>query len=101
MLDGVTVADLDDPVRQQLQMPAGLNGALVARVSRESNAAEAGLRPNDLIVEINRQPVNNSDEAVRLCKAARSGQILVKVWRRFGDFAGTRYLSVDNTKHTK
>ena len=101
MLDGVTVADVDARVRQQLRIPSGLGGAIVTGVSQESNANDAGLRPNDVIVEINRQPVNNSDEAVRLCKAARSGQILVKVWRRFGNFAGTRWLSVDNTKHTK
>jgi len=28
---------------------------------------------------------------VRLCRAARGEQILVKVWRRIGDFSGTRY----------
>jgi hypothetical protein len=38
---------------------------------------------------------------VRLCRAARDEQILVKVWRRMGEMAGTRYLSVDNTKRAK
>ena len=100
-LDGVTVADLEPQVRSQLRVPANVHGALVAEVDPASNSAEAGLRPNDLIVEINRQPVSNSEDAVRLGKAARGEQILVKIWRRLGDFGGTRYLSVNNTKHAK
>ena len=102
-LDGVTVADLEPEVRQQLRVPASVHGALVTEVSQDSNSAEAGLQPNDLIVEINRQPVANSEDAVRLCRAARGEQILVKIWRRYGpgNFAGTRYLSVDNTKRAK
>jgi serine protease Do len=100
-LDGVTVADLNAQVRQQLRVPTDLNGAIVTDVDGDSNSAAAGLAPNDIIVEINRQPVAGSDDAVRLCKAAKGGQILVKVWRRSGDFAGTRFISVDNTKRVK
>jgi serine protease Do len=100
-LDGVTVADLDPQVRDQLHVPEGINGALVTEVSSDSNSADAGLQPNDLLVEINRQPVSSADDAVRLCKAARGEHILVKVWRRNGSYAGTRFLSVDNTKRAK
>jgi serine protease Do len=100
-LDGVTVADLNADIRQQLRLPDNVNGALVTDVASDSNSADAGLQPNDVIVEINRQPVSDSDDAVRLCKAARGEQILVKVWRRMGEFAGTRFLSVDNTKRPK
>jgi serine protease Do len=100
-LDGVTVADLEPPVRDQLHVPADVTGALVTEVSPDSNSADAHLMVNDLIVEINRQPVTGADDAVRLCKAARGEHILVKIWRRNGDFAGTRYLSVDNTKRAK
>ena len=97
-LDGVTVADLEPQVREQLRVPAAVNGAFVSDVSSDSNSADAGLLVNDLIVEINHQPVASADDAVRLCKAARGEHILVKVWRRAGNYAGTRFLSVDNTK---
>ncbi|HAO77538.1 MAG TPA: peptidase S1 [Verrucomicrobia subdivision 3 bacterium] len=100
-LDGVTVADLDPQIRSLLRVPASVQGAIVTDVDSESNSADAGLQRNDLIIEINRQPVTGSDDAVRLCKAAKDDQILVKVWRRLGGFAGTRYLSVDNTKRPK
>ncbi|HEY2328341.1 MAG TPA: PDZ domain-containing protein, partial [Verrucomicrobiae bacterium] len=100
-LDGVKVADLNAQVRQQLRVPDGLNGTIVTDVDSSSNSAEAGLLANDIIVEINRQPVAGSDDAVRLCRAAKGGQILVKVWRRAGDLAGTRFISVDNTRRVK
>ena len=101
MLDGVKVADMDERFREQFQVPSALNGAIVSEVSQASNAADAGLRPYDLILEINRQPVGKRDDAIRLCKNARTGQMLIKIWRRSGDAASTRYLSVDNTRHTK
>jgi len=97
-LDGVTVADLETHVRQELLLPDDVHGALVTEVENDSNSADAGLQPNDIIVEINRQPVNDSDDAVRLCKSARGDRILVKVWRGRGFNGGTLYLSVDNTK---
>jgi serine protease Do len=100
-LDGVTVGDLDAQIRQQLRVPTTLRGAIVTEVRSDSNSANAGLQPRDVIVEINRQPVTSSDDAVRFCQAARGEQILVKVWRRLGDSAGTRYLSVENTRHAQ
>jgi serine protease Do len=97
-LDGVTVEDLDQQVRQELKAPENLQGAVVADVDENSNSAEAGLQKGDVIVEINRQPVTSADDAVKLCKQAKGDEILLKVWHRAGDTSGTRYLSVDNTK---
>ena len=104
-LDGVTVADLDQQARQQLQLPDNIQGVVVTDVDQDSNSAEAGLQPNDVIVEINRHPVNNADKAVELCKQARGNQILLKICRRVGNMAAmhylTRYLSVDITANAK
>ena len=100
-LDGVTVQDLNQGIRQQLKVPDDIRGALVTDVDRDSNSAESGLQHGDMIVEVNRQPVNNADDAVKLCRQAKGDQILLKFWRRTGDLAGTHYLSVDNTKQGK
>ncbi len=97
-LDGVTVTDLDRDVRQELKIPDSVQGAIVTDVDQDSSAANDGLQKGDVIVEINRHPVSDADSAVKLCKQAKGVQILVKVWRRNGDMAGTRFLSVDNTK---
>jgi serine protease Do len=98
-LDGVTVDDLNPDARQQLQVPDNVKGAIVTDVSQDSNAADAGLHPNDVIVEINHHPVAGTQDAVNLCEQARGRRILVKIWRRGDDgLAGTHFLSVDNTK---
>jgi serine protease Do len=97
-LNGVTVQDLNQGVRQQLDIPDDIQGALMITVDQDSNSAGAGLQRGDVIVEINRQPVRNAADAVRLGRQAKGDQILLRVWRRDGDFAGTHYLTVNNTR---
>ncbi len=95
-LNGVTVQDLNPGVRQQLGVPDDIQGALMIEVNRDSNSAEAGLQRGDVILEINRQPVKNAADAVRLGRQAKGDQILLRIWRRSGDSAGTHYLTVNN-----
>jgi serine protease Do len=97
-LAGVTVNDLEPEVRRQLGMTPGTQGALVSNVEPASNSAVAGLQYGDVIMEIDRQPVSNSSDAVRLGRQAKGDQILLKIWRRQDNLAGTYYLSVDNTR---
>jgi serine protease Do len=96
-LNGVTVADLSPQIRGRLDFPDNLQGVMVTDVDPDSNAADAGLQRNDIIVEINQHPVPNAHTAVELYKQARGSQITLRIWRREGSLAGTRYLSVDNT----
>jgi serine protease Do len=63
-------------------------------VDEDSNAAEAGLQPGDVVVEINRQPVRNADDAVAMSEKAKGDRIRLRVWRG----GAMLYLSVDNTK---
>jgi len=98
-LDGVSVSDLDREARVGLRTPASLQGAVITEVSQSSNAAEAGLRRGDVIIEINRQPVHDAATAVKLCTDAKGKRILVRIWRREGEMDGTQWLSVDNTSH--
>ena len=100
-LDGVTVQDLDAQAREQLHIPDDVEGVVVTDVNGDSNSADAGIQRNDVLVEINHQAIKNAEQAVTVCKAAKGRRILVKVWHREGNFAATKYFSVDNTKHTK
>jgi serine protease Do len=99
-LDGVEVTDLDGRVRRQVDIPRNVQGALVSNVSQDSNAAEAGLRPGDVILEIDHHSVTSSDEAVQLAEKAKGDQILLRVWSRPAGRGpgGTKFLPVDNTK---
>jgi len=99
-LEGVGVTDIDQAARRQLNIPRTLRGALVAKVAASSNAAEAGLRQGDVILEINRQPVHSADDAVALSNKVKGGRGLLRVWSWAAGGAGTRYVVVDNS-HNK
>ena len=97
-LDGVEVTDIDASVRRQMEIPQRIQGALVTKVDPESNAAEAGLREGDVIVEINRQPVKDADTAVELSNKAKGDRVLLRVYSSEGGTGATRYLSVEAGK---
>ncbi len=90
-LSGVAVADLDQNTRSQANVPDNVKGAVITEVRPNSPAFEAGLRPGDVITEINKQSVKNADEAVKLTEKPAGAQTLVKLWSH----GGTRYLTVD------
>jgi serine protease Do len=90
-LDGVTVDDLDPRSRRQFNIPGQVRGALVVNVEPDSPAAAAGLRPGDVILEINRQRVTNADEAVRLSEQVKGNRVLLRVYSQ----GGSRFLVVE------
>jgi serine protease Do len=92
-LNGVTVADLDARARREMEVPANLKGVLVTEVEPDSPAFEAGLRPGDVILEINRQPVKSAEEAVRMTEDAKDKTTLLRVWNK-GD---SRFVVVDES----
>jgi serine protease Do len=93
-LNGVSVTDVDNRARQEFNLPANVRGAIVTEVDPDSAAAEAGLRTGDVIVEINRKPVKNAEEAVRLTERVDSKKTLLRVWRD----GGSRFVLVDESK---
>ncbi len=92
-LNGVGVGDLDQEARDQFHVPTEIKGAVVTQVDPDSAAANAGLKPGDVIEDINRHPVENADDAVRLTGKATSKQTLVHVWEN----GGSHYVVVDES----
>lgn len=92
-LNGVAVGELDAATREQLKLPRNVSGAVVKQVEPNSAAFESGLRPGDVIVEINRKPVGNADDAVKLTQNVKERRTLLRVWSN----GGTRYMVVDET----
>jgi serine protease Do len=93
--------DLDQRTRRQANIPNNIEGAVVSSVEPNSNAAEAGLRAGDVILEINRQKVKSADEAIALSEKAKPNEsILLVVWTPGRGFSGgsTRYIVVEPEK---
>jgi len=63
---GIAVQDLTEQHRKTHRIEDGLNGVIVANVAQLSPAAEAGLAPGDLILEINKHPVRSLVEYQKL-----------------------------------
>jgi serine protease Do len=90
VLDGVTVTDMDPSIRTHLKVPSHIAGAMVLRVDDESPAYAAGLRPGDIMQEINRQQVSNSQQAVDVSRKLRGQELLLRIWAD----GNSRFMSV-------
>jgi serine protease Do len=93
-LQGVGVTDLDSQARQQLSIPDNVKGAVVTEVAPNSASAEAGLKPGDVITEINHHRVASANDAVRLTEHVKDKTTLLHVWSK----DGSHYLVVDENK---
>lgn len=98
LLDGVELEDLDAETRRRHGVPARIRGALVTKIAEDSKAVEAGLRPGDVIVQVDKQMVKTVDEATELIAAAKGKRVVLLVFNLSGGLSGTRYLSVPTGK---
>ncbi len=78
-LRGVRLRALEDRDREQLGLSADASGVLVIEVASNSAAAEAGLRPGDVITEINRREVTKPEEAYAESSRSSGRPALVRV----------------------
>ena len=80
VLDGVTVADIDDTLRKELDIPEGTKGVVITNVDPDSPSAEVGLKRGDIVHEIDKHPVTTAKEAVDLSeKVKKEKKVLLRV----------------------
>ncbi len=80
-LDGLTLGEITPEARRSLHLPKELTaGAVVVEVERGSAAAKTGLRPGDVVIEVNRQKVSGVERFRELYTKA-TGRILLLVVR--------------------
>jgi serine protease Do len=83
---GLGLGDVTPDVRQQLQAPSDVKGAVIERVVPGSPADNAGLTPGDVIVSVDRHPTPSAADAQRALSSVPKGQdALVLVWSNGGN----------------
>jgi serine protease Do len=80
---GVTVRKLTPEMADRLDMPAG-KGVIVQDVKPNSFAEDVNLGRGDVILEINKQPVNSEEDFTRIESQLKSGQDVVFLVRPRG-----------------
>jgi serine protease Do len=83
---GLGLADVTPDVRQQLRASAQVKGAVVERVLPGSPADNAGLRPGDVIVGVNRHDMQSAADVKKALADIPKGQdALLLVWSNGGN----------------
>jgi serine protease Do len=76
-VDGLAVTPLNPITRQEYDISDEVTkGVIVTGVERGSPAAQAGLRPGDVILEVNRKPADSVDTFVREYKKSKDKALL-------------------------
>lgn len=91
-LRGVSVQALTGDIRRQLQLPEGTSGVVITDIDEDSPAAAAGLEQGDVIVQVNRHPVNTVAEFNRFVRESNGDSTLLLVKRG----QATQFLVVPN-----
>jgi serine protease Do len=80
---GITVRGITSDLADRLSIAAG-KGVVVQDVKQGSFAEDLGLNRGDVILEVNRQPVNNTDDFTKIESSLKSGQDVVFLVRPRG-----------------
>ena len=80
-LRGITVQDLTPDILNRLDLPAGTPGVVITRLDPSSPAAQEGLKPGDVIQDIDHQPVNSPAAFEKLASQA-NGEVLLRIIRQ-------------------
>jgi serine protease Do len=76
-ITGVSVEDLTPDVSRQLGLDRSVSGVVVTEVDESSAAAEAGIQQGDVITQVNRQAVHNTNDFDRLVKGSNGNTLLL------------------------
>ena len=87
---GMALQTLSPDVADSLGMDRGTKGAVITDVLSGSTAERAGLKPGDVIVEVDRRNVSTADEAIQALRAPQKNGHLLRV----RGASGTRFVTI-------
>jgi serine protease Do len=82
---GIGLADITPEMREQMQAPRDLHGVVIQAVQPGSPADNAGLQPGDVIVEVDRKPVQSVADVQKALSSVPNGQdTMLLIWSNGG-----------------
>lgn len=84
IVEGLIVRPLDAAARERYEVPEEVQGVVIRRMAANSEAAQRGLRPGDIIAEVNLEPVTSADDfSTQIAKAKDEGRdiVLLRIYR--------------------
>lgn len=90
---GVRLGEIDQEARERFEIPKSVQGVVIAEVVPGSRAADAGLQPGNVILEVDRQVVTKPADAVSAI-GKNHGDLMLRLWTP----DGTRFVVVKERK---
>ncbi|GJM16167.1 MAG: peptidase [Thermodesulfobacteriota bacterium] len=78
---GIRVKQLTPEIAQRLKLDKD-NGVIISNVQQGSAAGEAGLKPGDIILEIDKKPINSLDDYSQALENVKSGDTALFLVKR-------------------
>ena len=86
---GITVSNIDDEAREKYGIPeTTVDGVVITKVDPESEAADKGIRPGTVIIEMDRLPVTDLTAFRKVLKDTDKDKVLL--YLRYGE--ASRYM---------
>jgi len=83
---GIGLSDMTPDLREQLQAPKDVHGAVIEQVQPGSSADNAGLQRGDVIVQVNRHDVQSASDVQQALGSVPKGKdALILVWSNGGN----------------
>ncbi|HSZ17198.1 MAG TPA: PDZ domain-containing protein [Terracidiphilus sp.] len=94
---GVLVGDVDSDSAAKLKLKE-VRGALITLIDHDAPAAQAGIRVNDVVVQVNGQPVEGAEQFTRMMREIPAGRSVSLLISRDGNLQTIGVQLVDRKK---
>ncbi|WP_162165907.1 Do family serine endopeptidase [Campylobacter fetus] len=80
LTDGLSLQNLSDEIRYKFQISKDIKGIIITNVKDDSNAANAGFKAGDIIVQVNEKIISNVDDFTKEVKSSKAQNKKPIIW---------------------